>query len=445
MVKILFKAFLFLLFIATALLGEVTFAFDITRFFWNDQVTEVEVHYSIPYNLLSYKNVEGQLEAPFKVDICFENLSTSEFLYDTLERVSVIPSYEEAEKRNLLMLEQFKTYFKPGRYRMTMNMVDINTGKRVTKSEIFNVDSLKGGIELSDIELATLIEGDTTDGQFTKNGLKVIPNPSGIYGTGREMLYFYIEAYNLKDDAVPYEVVYSIINDEGDLVNKIGPKKTDKIGFTNVVIDVGALNLVALKSGFYSLKVEIKDGEDLSSVKRGFQVRREIVGEPEKPSSFTEEEKEHYSKIEYIASDEELSEYKTLSDLGKSEFLKRFWLRRDPNLKTPQNEGLTEFINRLKYVEDKFSTPFKKGYNSDRGRIYIKYGSPDVIETYQFEINYKPYEIWEYYSFGGYQFIFSDRGGDGEYMLIFSSTTKEPSLPNWRKYVPGSLQFMRRE
>jgi len=116
--------------------------------------------------------------------------------------------------------------------------------------------------------------------------------------------------------------------------------------------------------------------------------------------------------------------------------LKRFWIKRDTNPATPENEGLIEFINRLKYVEDKFSTVFKQGYYTDRGRIYIKYGQPDIVETYQFEIGYKPYEIWEYYSYGGYRFVFSDLGGDGEFWLVYSSTPRESSLPNWKKYVP---------
>jgi len=434
--KISFKVIFTLLIIVTTLSGEATFTFDITRFFWSDQITEVEVHYAISYNLLSYRNVEGKLEAPFKVDVKFENLNTGESLHDTVKLVSVIPSYKEAEERNLLALEQFKVYFKPSRYRITMNVVDINTGKKITRSELFYIDSLKENLTLSDIELATSIEVDTTTGKFTKNGLKVIPNPSGIYGKGRDKLYFYVEVYNLKDNSIPYEMNYIILDEEGNIVNNIGPKKNNKRDNITIDIDVGALNLVAFKSGFYTLMIEVRDGDISATSERNFQVQKDVVSKREKLAFFTKEEENYYDKIEYIASHKEISLYKTLSDSGKLEFLKRFWIKRDTNPATPENEGLIEFINRIKYVEDKFSTVFKQGYYTDRGRIYIKYGQPDIVETYQFEIDYKPYEIWEYYSYGGYRFVFSDLGGDGEFWLVYSSTPRESSLPNWKKYVP---------
>ena len=416
------------------LMGESAFVFDITRYSWNKQVSEVEINYAVPYNLLSYKKEEGELRAPFKIDVKFENLNTEDILLDTLRRVSVIPSYEEARERNLLALGQFKVYFNPGRYRITLDLIDINTGKKITESEIFSIDSLKNNLSLSDIELASLIEEDTTDGQFTKNGVKVVPNPSGIFGEGRNMLYFYIEIYNLKDVVSPYSINYNLLDENGSLVTTIGPKEKEKRDKTD--IDIGALNLIAFKPGFYSLKIEVKDGEEVASSIRDFQIHRIIESEKEEPPLFTDEEKKYYARIEYIASAKELSYYNKLSDTGKVGFLKRFWLARDINPATPENEGLDEFINRINYVNEKYSTAFKEGYYTDRGRIYIRYGVPEEIEPHQFDIGYKPFEIWEYYSYGGYRFVFSDLEGDGEYKLVVSSTPKEPTMANWQKYVP---------
>lgn len=416
------------------LMGESAFVFDITRYSWNKQVSEVEINYAVPYNLLSYKKEEGELRAPFKIDVKFENLNTEDILLDTLRRVSVIPSYEEARERNLLALGQFKVYFNPGRYRITLDLIDINTGKKITESEIFSIDSLKNNLSLSDIELASLIEEDTTDGQFTKNGVKVVPNPSGIFGEGRNMLYFYIEVYNLKDVVSPYSINYNLLDENGSLVTTIGPKEKEKRDKTD--IDIGALNLIAFKPGFYSLKIEVKDGEEVASSIRDFQIHRIIESEKEEPPLFTDEEKKYYARIEYIASAKELSYYNKLSDTGKVGFLKRFWLARDINPATPENEGLDEFINRINYVNEKYSTAFKEGYYTDRGRIHIRYGVPEEIEPHQFDIGYKPFEIWEYYSYGGYRFVFSDLDGDGEYKLVVSSTPKEPTMANWQKYVP---------
>ena len=443
--KLLLKILSLVAIITTPLFGEKAFTFNITRFYWGKNVSEVEVHYVIPHNLLSFQNVEGKLSAPFRLYLKVENINTGDILCDTISRVTVIPSYKEADKRNLLAIEQFKIFSKPGDYNMTLSLVDINTGRKVFKSEIFHIDTLKDKLTISDIELATFIEKDTTDSEFTKNGLKVMPNPSGIYGEGRSMLYFYIEIYNLKDDTIPYEITYTMLDDSENVVSKIGPNKKQKAGKSTTDIDVGALNLVALKPGFYTISIKVLNGKDYALSKTHFQIKKQVATVKEKNVFFSEEEKKYYDKIEYIASEKELAYEKTLSDSGKYEFLKRFWLKRDPDQKTPENECLIQFIERLKYVDDHFSTPFKKGYYTDRGRIYIRYGEPNTVEKHYYETCYRPYEVWEYYLYGGYRFVFSDIGGDNEFILVYSSTYKEPSWPNWKRYCPKDIGVMHGE
>ncbi len=427
---------------AVSLTATEEFAFDISRFFFSAEISEVEVPFVIPYNMLSYTTENDTTIAPFQVIIVFENLDSEEVLHDTLDLVSIVPSLKEAKERNLVALEQFKVFFKPGHYRMTINVIDKNTGKKTTESEMFSVDALPAGLILSDIKLATDIESDTSEGQFTKNGLRIIPNPSKVYGMNRTTLYYYIEIYNLKPDYKQYEVLYTILDADSTAVNIFDAKQKMKGEKGAVGIDVGAFNLVAFKPGEYSLLIEVHDGEVAASRIKHFRVYKAKYIEEGAVSYFTPEEMEYYDRIEYIASASEFSEYKSYDDTGKVEFLKRFWARRDSDPGTPENEGLREFINRIRYVEEKFSTPFKSGYDTDRGRIYVKYGAPDSEERHQFESDYKPYEIWEYYSYGGYKFIFSDKGGDGEFALIYSSTPKESSMPNWKKHVPEDVGVM---
>lgn len=425
-----------------SLTAREQFAFDISRFFWTAEISEVEVPFAIPYQMLSYTTEHDTTFAPFQVIIVFEDLDSEETLKDTLDLVSIVPSLQEASERNLVALEEFKAFFKPGHYRMTINVIDKNTGKKTTESEMFSVEAMPAELILSDIKLATSIEGDTAEGQFIKNGLRIIPNPSQMYGLSRPTLYYYIEVYNLKPDKNRYEVLYTILDKDSTVVNAFSPKQKEKGGEGAVGIDVGAFNLVAFKPGEYSLLIEVNDGTASASRIKHFTVYKAPEIEEEAVSFFTDEEMEYYDRIEYIASPAEFAEYKSYADTGKVAFLRRFWTKRDSDPVTPENEGLREFINRIRYVDDKFSTPFKTGYRTDRGRIYIRYGAPDAEEHHEFETDYKPYEIWEYYSYGGYKFIFSDMGGDGEFSLVYSSTPKEPSLPNWEKHVPDDVGVM---
>jgi GWxTD domain-containing protein len=442
MKKILFFLGLFLLCCVMTLTAKEGFAFDIARFFWTAEISEVEIPFAVPYSMLSYITENDTTMAPFKVIIVFENLDSDDALHDTIDLVSIVPSLDEAKERNLVALEQFKAFFKPGHYRMTINVIDKNTGKKTTESEIFSIDPLQKDLTLSDIKLATSIESDTAEGQFTKNGLRIIPNPSRMYGLNREQLFYYVEIYNLEPDYNKYDILYTILDAESTVVNSFDPKKKMKGEKGAVGIDVGAFNLVAFKPGEYSLLIEVNDGEATASRLKRFRVYKAPAIVEEKSSYFTEEELEYYKRIEYIASSSEFSEYKSYADTGKVAFLKRFWAKRDSDPSTEVNEGLQEFIRRVKYVEAQFATPFKSGYDTDRGRIYVKYGPPDSEERHQFESDYKPYEIWDYYSYGGYKFIFSDMGGDGEFSLIYSSTPREPSLPNWEKHVPDDVGIM---
>ncbi|MEN3045553.1 MAG: GWxTD domain-containing protein [Candidatus Hydrothermales bacterium] len=100
----------------------------------------------------------------------------------------------------------------------------------------------------------------------------------------------------------------------------------------------------------------------------------------------------------------------------KEDKWKAFWKTRDPDPQTPHNELEITFIERFEYVMKNFSGPIK-GYKTDRGRIYIKYGSPDYIEDHPFEFGTYPYQIW-YYTKLGIKFIFVDKTGFGDYQLV---------------------------
>jgi len=141
--------------------------------------------------------------------------------------------------------------------------------------------------------------------------------------------------------------------------------------------------------------------------------------------------------ISIIASPEELGIYDILSSRGKILFLDKFWQRRDIHPETPDNEFKDQFLARVEYSEINFTTPFKKGYTTDRGRVYVRYGKPDEIEDKSIgvesvrsfddtEWQSSAYVAWKYHGKSEKKgkhalFVFEDTTGDGDY-LIFAST-----------------------
>ncbi|HEX9615291.1 MAG TPA: GWxTD domain-containing protein, partial [Bacteroidota bacterium] len=81
---------------------------------------------------------------------------------------------------------------------------------------------------------------------------------------------------------------------------------------------------------------------------------------------------------------------------------------------------MEEYYHRVEYANKNFGH-YMDGWKTDRGMIYIRFGSPDNVERHPFDMNTKPYEIWYYYELER-QFVFVDETGFGDYRLRYPTT-----------------------
>jgi GWxTD domain-containing protein len=122
----------------------------------------------------------------------------------------------------------------------------------------------------------------------------------------------------------------------------------------------------------------------------------------------------------YVATNEELIQLEDEPADSLESIYRRFWERRDPTPDTRQNEALVEFMRRVDYATQHFGV-LDPGWRSDMGRIYIKFGAPDQIESLVNDSAGPPTQIWYYYSRNA-TFVFQDLNGFGRYVL--SSTRR---------------------
>ena len=61
-----------------------------------------------------------------------------------------------------------------------------------------------------------------------------------------------------------------------------------------------------------------------------------------------------------------------------------------------------------------------EGWQTDMGRVYIQHGEPDDIDSQPIGRMLHAWETWYYYS-EHQKFIFVDKGGFGEFVLVESS------------------------
>ena len=154
--------------------------------------------------------------------------------------------------------------------------------------------------------------------------------------------------------------------------------------------------------------------------------------------------------VRWIITDEELAAYKQLSnDEERDQFIEQFWLRRNPNPDSPENEFRETHYQRIAYADEHFAAG-KPGWRTDRGHIYIAYGKPDSIDSHPSGGSYErpmeegggntstfPFEIWHYRYIEGVgdniDIEFVDSCMCGDYHATIDRSEKDAL-----KYTPGA-------
>lgn len=138
-----------------------------------------------------------------------------------------------------------------------------------------------------------------------------------------------------------------------------------------------------------------------------------------KPKLDAESEK-FYRTAQLIMTKEESKIFRQLPDAeSRKEFIADFWLKRDPDPDTPDNEYKKEFEARVDYVNKRFNKEGGPGYNTDRGRIYIFMGPPNKVEEFPPAAgqSIRGFVIWWSYYDDKMAVEFADETGTGKYRI----------------------------
>lgn len=169
-----------------------------------------------------------------------------------------------------------------------------------------------------------------------------------------------------------------------------------------------------------------------------------------KRQAVQEETEDYFQKwlnqdVVYIITSEERKVFESLTTPEeKEQFIEQFWFRRDPDPFTSVNEFKEEHYRRIAYANEHFASGIK-GWQTDRGKIYIVHGPPDEIETHPSGGPYHrptsegggstvtfPFELWRYRYIPGIGsdvvLEFVDRTQSGEYRLALTPDEKDVLL-----------------
>lgn len=90
-------------------------------------------------------------------------------------------------------------------------------------------------------------------------------------------------------------------------------------------------------------------------------------------------------------------------------------------------------------AEKRFSSGFRNGFETDRGRTFLRFGQASDVVHVEDEPGAPPYEIWIYYKFpatgqNNVKFLFYNPSLAGEdYILLHSTARGEIQNPKWEE------------
>ena len=384
-----------------------------------EDIYYAEFNCEIPYGELYYQSAENIIFASAIIPFKIANLDRPDSLADTLYRQFTIPSFSYAAKERVSFLVQFGTYLTEGRYQYSIEILSSEKSGLVTDV----LEITRDDYRMSDIMLSSEITVDTAGDYLRKGDLRVIPRPSHIFDDRFKNLCFYYEMYDVVPDTDTLSAVYTITDSSDRAIRKIS-RTIEKI-FPEQAVNCG-LSIEGIEAGDYRLVVTIQDDD------------ANTIDQKEVPFTITRMERRevsyegmpYYEDIEYFLDSRAYKEFLKLPKEGKKAFLDRFWRTQD----------YFAIAERFEYVEEHFHHGNTPGRNTDRGRIYIKYGIPEEIER-PLPMEHqesRPYEHWQYAN--GEQFIFVDLRGANNYVLVWTNALDERTQPTLYKYLPPEKQ-----
>lgn len=434
-----------------------TFSYDYAFFRSQQGFVLLELYYSVFRNYLKYNPSEDQwiAEFEFNAEVWQDDSLLASTQWKNIDTIDSLSQISPSQK--LYGIGYFA--LKPGFYKLKVEMKDLHSAFSRSFLKDLQVRAFsESELDVSEIQFASQINRSDVQNRFYKNGYTVIPNTDCFYGTGLPVVMFYLEIYNLKQDNEPdstkYGVAYKIIDSDGRVAREFPEKVRPKPG--NSAVEVSGVNIISFRSGTYFLEIAVRDifSDKLIARQKKFFIYREgdlaysdsaaklrmrerldaaydrIYGQ------MTEEEiDDEFGAAGYIAANDEKKIFKTLDLAGKRTFLVEFWKKRDDTPSTPENEVRSKYLDLASEAKEQFRD-FKKGWQTDRGRVLLMYGRPDEIERFPYSAENKPYVIWKYFSIqGGVIFIFVDKREFGRFELVHSTARGELNDSEWERWI----------
>lgn len=400
------------------------------------------------------KNDNGKFQATVEIIMVFKKDGN---IQDFKKTNLMSPEVEDTSKTDFTFIDQQRFLLPNGNYSVEIQISDKNlkdiTPYKATESLLvsFPADS----VSVSGIQLVESYKTATAPSILTKNGYDLVPFSINYYPQSIKKLTFYSEIYNtdkvFTGSNTKFVVNYYVESFE---TNKYlssfyaFKKETSK----SVVVVFNEFDISELPSGNYNLVIEIKDKDNKSVANNklffqrsnpGIQLELADITSVDVTSTFVDKINDLDSLTDFIKSTYPIStqmekmfaeNHIKNSDLKVlKQYFYNFWVNRDA---LSPEKAWAEYAVEVKKVNTAYRTTIKKGYETDRGRVYLQYGAPNSITESVNEPSAYPYEIWHFYTLNNQKnkkFVFYNTDlVTNDYELLHSDAIGEISDPTWQ-------------
>lgn len=344
------------------------------------------------------------------------------------------------------MLDKRRFFVDPETYDLVIKVEDVNQEENVfeykSKLVVHANLPLSNALVLSKVEAS-----DQTSNPLVRNGLYMEVQPYMIIPDGQNNMSIYQEVYLNK--FVPALLIHKIAlipyNKELETLTKFKKIKREEDVFPLLT----TFDISQLTSGKYKLKTSIVDitKQELAYDELDIIVQNTLgylakTDDKLLANSFVNELDSAgvtYALMAIVP----ITNYKMMSTIDYviekgSESMKRRYLHMHWNDAYPgyAKQAFDKYMEIVEVVDKDYNSSVGRGFQTDRGYIYLKYGKPSKFINIIDEPNTPPYEIW-YYNYleetnqTNVRFIFYDPLQVNNYQLLHSTCYGERENPAW--------------
>lgn len=453
--------FIVLLFVTTKALPLKTY-YSYSFFYNVDSKPYIELYFAFIGNSIKYQKVENFYKGNIELTLIFKqdgNIKQFDKIY--IEAPQLV---DTTQKKDFLYVHRI--LIEPGLYNLELILKDTLNKSKSGENRFFDIIQifpLENQLQASGIEFIEKALPTEKENMFSKSGYDLYPYISDYFPASINKIQAYIELYN----------TLNAFNNEEFLIKYYINKITSKLPYENYVVAkrlkpaniipfIFGFDISNLPSGNYYLNIEIinKANQTLLTQKVFFQRSNPEIDK--KLSTVSNEELllsfiNQYNNIDTLKDfirclypvanqvewDKALSVLSSKNADEMKRFILQFWKNR--NSLNPEEEW-NKYKVLVNYVNKLYSTQVKKGYDSDRGRVYLKYGAPNNVIESKHEPSAYPYEIWHYYVIGNQRdkrFVFYNPTLVGnDYVLLHSDVRGEVYDKNWERRLSSRNNTM---